>query len=382
VKTIIVGYHLLKTHERLMCKSIVHITTVHNPNDTRITKRMCNSIAEYSDFYCSIICFEANLIKNKKLNKISLGPKLSRFNRLFKIFDIIKIIKRNNFNIVHIHDPELFILVFFLNKNTRTIIDLHENYWVSILEKHYIPKLFRKILQLFVQKYLNLCLKNCDLVVTAWPKINEYVKKKNIITINNYPPANYDVVHKNKSSTTRFIFSGLISFERGIVEAINLFEIFSSDKKSELKIIGRFKSFDEKVYLNKVLKQHSNIELYEWMSQDELYQNMRWADFGFIFFHDIPNHRFSIPNKLFEYIQNKVIPLTSDLPFLYSFNKLNKCGVSSNIFNNEYFLRKLYLITTDLTVKMNLLKNHDKIIQKYTWEEEFLKLHNCYLKLI
>jgi hypothetical protein len=357
-------------------KSIAHITTVHDYADTRITQRMCKSISDDFNFDGSIICFNAHLIKNEKLNKISLGSKQPRTKRLFFLYKVLNIIRNNNFNIIHLHDIELFFLIFFIDNNQiKVVFDLHENYWVSILDKHYLPKSLRKIIQSLVNVYLSICIKKADAIVTAWPKINEMIKHKSITTINNYPTFKTVEVNKNLKGTINFVFSGLLSFERGFKEALDFFQLFSKFNLSELRVIGRFKSTQEELYFDKKLKEIDNISYYEWLPQHKLYKNMQWANYGFIYFHDIKNHRHSIPNKLFEYMQNGVVPLCSNLPFLNEFILKNNSGFSLNIYDHNENIKKISLSSSAYTT---ILSNIESTSQRFIWGNEYYKLNKLY----
>ena len=363
-------------------KRVAHITSVHQHSDSRITQRMCKSISNDSNFDCTIICFNANLIKIANLNKISLGPKLSRIKRLFIFPKILNIIKTKKFDIIHLHDIELFFLIFFINNSQiKVVFDLHENYWVSILDKYYLPKFLRKITQNLVNIYLSICLKKVDAIVTAWPKINEMIKTRAVTTINNYPAHKTLEINKKLKGQVNFIFSGVISFERGLKEALELFQLFSKSNSSEMRIIGRFKSTEEEQFLNRKLKKIDNISYCEWLPQEKLYKNMEWANFGFIYFHDIKNHRYSIPNKLFEYMQNGVIPLCSNLPFLSQFILKNNSGFSGNIYNYNENIQNIKNLSLLPTAYARMLNNIQSTSQKFVWENEYIKLNKLYNNL-
>jgi glycosyltransferase involved in cell wall biosynthesis len=360
-------------------KSVAHITTVHHHSDTRITQRMCKSISDDSNFDCSIICFNANLINFVNLNKISLGPKLSRIKRLFILPKVLNIIVANKFDIIHLHDIELFFLIFFINnRKTKVVFDLHENYWVSILDKHYLPKPLREIIQNLVNIYLSICLKKANAIVTAWPKINEMIKVNSVTTINNYPTLKTAEFNKNLKGPVNFIFSGVLSFERGFKEALEFFQLFSKYNSSEIRVIGRFKSIKEEQYFIGKLKELDNISYYEWLPQQKLYENMQWANFGFIYFHDIKNHRHSIPNKLFEYMQNGAIPLCSNLPFLSEFILKNNSGFSLNIFDHNENIQNIQTLLLSPTAYTRILTNIQSTSQKFVWDNEFDKLRELY----
>lgn len=355
-----------------MSDLILHVSTVHHYSDTRIQKRMCNSASK--DFNIGLICHEANKITDTGFHKINLGLKPSSLKQRFlkSVPKAFRCILKEKPKAVHLHDPELFFLTFLLPLfKIKVILDIHENYWVTIRNKDSLPKFFKPLIQFATRMTLNLSVTLADKVIVAWPRIGDNINRDYTI-INNYPLlSDYEAKPIKSKQIINFIFSGVISFERGFKEALTFYKEFKSDLPKKLVIVGRFNSDQEKQYLEGNLMDNQNIEYFDWMDQNNLREMMYNSHFGFIFFHDIPNHQYSIPNKLFEYLNCGVIPLTSDLPYLSSFINKHDCGVSANIYNpHEYetILRNFLKRNKDLTNKLYELK------QLYNWKSEYNKL--------
>lgn len=363
-----------------MSNMILHLSTVHHYSDTRIQKRMCNSASE--DFNIGLMCHDAERIQDTGFRKFSLGKKPKKFlNRIFfkipkALFYVIQIRPK----IVHLHDPELFIFTLILPFfNMSVIIDIHEDYWTTVSSKYYLHPIIRKPIAFIAKVILNISCKYATKIIIAWPKIGDNLKYK-FIVINNYPRIkDYPFLINKEFDSTNFIFSGVISFERGFKEALLLFEKYYSETPKKFIIVGRFSSELEKIYFYENYSLDSRFEYFEWMDQNSLMKLMLESHFGFIFFHDIPNHRHSIPNKLFEYIACGVIPLTSNLPFLSEFIENHKCGVTNDIFNTQNYLLEIQRFMNNSNDLQNLLSN---VKNQYSWEIEYSKLHKLYKSIL
>ena len=175
-------------------KDITHLTSAHPREDTRIFRKMCNSLSENNFKIRLIVCDGLNNNKNGLIEIIDLGIAKSRLERIlfFPIKLLIKSIQINS-DLYHLHDPELifigFILSCFFGK--KIIFDSHENYSEVILNRDYIPKNLRKLLSKFYKFLEYLICKNISGVVCATPSIAKNFKGiKNIAVINNYPIKN------------------------------------------------------------------------------------------------------------------------------------------------------------------------------------------------
>ncbi|MDA0326608.1 MAG: glycosyltransferase [Bacteroidetes bacterium] len=341
---------------------------------------MCNSSSK--DFNVGLLCHDADKVLDDGFKKYNLGKKPSSFIQRILIqvpktfFQILRIKPK----IVHLHDPELFIFTLILRFfNISTVIDLHEDYWSTINDKPYLHPLLKSPIAFLTKIILNISCKNANEIIVAWPKIGDNLKAK-FTVINNYP--NISVYPNNiikKHDSINFIFSGVISFERGFKEALLFFEEFHSEVPKKFILVGRFNSELEKNYFSHKYSTDARFEYFEWIDQNSLMKLMIESHLGFIFFHDLPNHRYSVPNKLFEYIACGVIPLVSDLPFLSKFVKTHKCGISSDIFDIQNYVletKKFIEENSDLQVLFSNVK------KQYSWEIEYSKLRKLYQDIL
>lgn len=374
-------------------KNISHVTSVHHYMDTRIFVRECKSLSK--KYNVTVYCTN---IKDTRLTEFKYKSIKRPNNRLFRIciispILILRVLLSDN-KIVHLHDPELFIYTNLLKLfRKKVIIDIHEDYLETINHKHYLGTFSKKIISYFFDKIYIRNLRKADLIIAAWPAIKQNLQSIGIHStlIRNFP----EITNNNENRMTieevvledeiKLLFSGLISFERGIKEAVALYEGLKSRQfKVKLYIIGRSKNNEVLQFLH-TLKNDENIIIENWLDQNELYKLMNVCHFGFIFFHDIPNHRFSEPNKLFEYMYNGVVPIANKLPLLTEVIEGENVGKVVDI-NDVDYIDKFTLFIEECTLNNGMynklrLRGFNAVVNKYNWEEQESFLFKAYENL-
>ena len=137
---------------------VCHLTTAHSSHDIRILKKECVSLAN-NGFDVTLIAPNCKEEVIEGVNIQSLNIKVTgRFSRFFKVAK--KLYEKAlvlNADIYHFHDPDfMFYGVKLIRKNKKVIYDIHEDYPLNILEKHWIPKILRPLVSFIyseIEKY-------------------------------------------------------------------------------------------------------------------------------------------------------------------------------------------------------------------------------------
>lgn len=369
---------------------IAHVTSVHICSDSRILYRECMSLSN-NGFDVSLLAtnIDESVIKgNPNIKFISTYKANFRLFRWLITLPIIvfKSIYRG-FDVVHLHDPELFVFVpIYKLFGRKVVLDIHEDYFSTLKEKHYLPLILRSVISNAFKLLFGHIVNKADLIICAWPKISdilsfEYNRKS--LVIRNFPNIelfNLGEKIEKENDEIKFLFSGVVSFERGIREAIKIvFEIREMNIDAKLQIVGRFKSIKEEEYINSL--KYDWIKCNTWAAQSDLYKIMKNSSFGFILFHDIPNHRFSEPNKLYEYMSVGLPSIVNELPLLSHIISETNAGLIIDINN------------IDVNKIVSLLNNHNNyhlmssngveaVQSKYNWSHEETKLISAYNDLV
>lgn len=369
---------------------IAHVTSVHICSDSRILYRECTSLSN-NGFDVTLLAsnVDNNIVKeNPNIKFISTYKANFRLYRWLITLPII-VFKSlyKGFDVVHLHDPELFIFVpLYKLLGKKVVLDIHEDYFSTLKEKHYLPSILRSFISKAFALFFGTIVNKADLIICAWPKICEILsfeyKVKGLI-IRNFPNIELfrlgqNIEKENKEIT--FLFSGVVSFERGIKEAVKIVsEIRKLNIDAKFHIVGRFKSIKEEEYI-KSLK-YDWIKCDQWAPQSDLYKIMKNATFGFILFHDIPNHRYSEPNKLYEYMSVGLPSIVNKLPLLSQIISETNAGVIIDI-NNIDVNDIIYKLNNN-TIYSQMSSNGVEAVQStYNWSHEESKLIFAYKNLV
>lgn len=131
-------------------------------------------------------------------------------------------------DIYQIHDPELLRFAGrLLRRGKKVIFDSHENYFVQITEKEYIPRVLRKIVATLYYAYETRVVRRVDATLIPCTFNGENIfenRAKRVIIVANYPLQSvFAEVAKGKTCDSEYVYvcyAGLLSEARGITQLI------------------------------------------------------------------------------------------------------------------------------------------------------------------
>jgi len=369
-------------------KKICHITTVHQPFDTRIFHKEAKTLIKVS--YDITLIAQHNRDETVEGVKIIALP-MSR-NRLFRIFFLTRkayrLALRHKADIYHFHDPEFLPWATKLKKRTRAkiIYDIHENIPGQILTKYWIPKILRSPLSKFYQLRERKLLSFIDWIILAEDSyLKIYKGYNNVSVIRNYPSISQESFKKEtklRSDLPKLVYVGGISRERGILEMIQVIKILRREIKDiQLKIAGP----TEKRLLLKIdslikyYKLDKNVIFYGRIPHPKALELISKADIGLSLLYPTPNYIESLPTKLFEYMAAGLPVVASNFPLWRKVVDGIRCGLTVNPKEPKEIVKAIkYLIEhKDVAEKMGE-NGRRAVFGKYNWEEESKRLIKLY----
>lgn len=207
-----------------MSVKVCHISDCHAVNDNRIFLKECTSLARegYDVSYIAV----GNSDNQNGVTRIGI-KKRGVIGRLFVTrMDILHVIKGMDLDIVHLHDPTLLFLVkYFKRKGKKVIYDSHEDYYLQIQNKGYIPKFLRLRVARVYRSYLKQISEHLDGFI--FPADNHFIDVKNPVTVvGNSPeikPNNQKTPSTPISQRSRTIcYVGGLTESRGITNLIKV----------------------------------------------------------------------------------------------------------------------------------------------------------------
>lgn len=356
---------------------ICHMTSVHDSDDSRIFIKECSSIAK--EGYETYLVARGTSRCENGVNIIGVGnaPK-SRLKRGRKFAKkIYNEALSLNCDIYHFHDPELLTIgKKLLKKGKKVIFDSHEDVPAQILDKTYIPKVFRYIISKLYRRYETKISKKLTAVVTATPYIANkfYGRAKKIVVINNYPK-----LEDIKKTVTPFskresiaCYAGGITEMRG--KDIMLKAIDGTDGK--LLLAGWNETDDD-------FSKYNNVEFLGAVSRSKINEIYEKSVIGLCLLKPAFNYVNSQPIKMYEYMAAGIPFICSDFPLWKKVVESTNAGICVNVEDISSIRKNIeYLFTNrDVAEKMG---NAGRLAVEniYNWDVEAKKLIDLYESII
>jgi len=171
-----------------------------------------------------------------------------------------------------------------------------------------------------------------------------------------------------------------INIDRGGEELIRA---VSYAEKTFLLIVGSGDSLDNLKKSVLDLKLGERVRFINSVPWAQLMRYTKSADIGFsLDKNSNQNYRFSLPNKLFDYLSAGIPVIAGDLPEVTKIISENKCGIIISEVTPERISEAIMELINN-TEKLSLMKKNASLAsEKLTWEKESAKVKTLYERVI
>lgn len=363
-----------------MSKKVCHITSAHQRYDVRIFIKQCRSLAK-ADFDVYLLVndkLDDEIKENVNIVSTRFHPK-NRFERFFKSKNImLKKALEINADIYQLHDPDLLRLGTKLKKNGKKVIfDSHEDVPVQILDKKWVPYLFRRPISIMYEYFEKKIVSKFDAVISVTPHIVERLKKvnQNTIMIANFPELTENNKELDKKGDT-------ICFAGGISEQWNHENVLKAiDEIDNIKYI--LAGTGPEHYLKKLMNMNSwgkvdYIGRIPFSEVKNIYNN---SDIGIALnsSKQVKDEGTLGNTKLFEFMESGLPVICTNYPLWEEIIKKNNCGLCVNPQDVEEIKNAIEFIIKNRNVAKIMGNNGRKAVKKeYNWNNEKRKLIELY----
>ncbi len=362
---------------------IAHLSSAHPPGDIRIFHKECVSLAKHWKVY---------LVMTNSENEISKGveyvnvPKKGK-GRLQRMLRTTKAIYRKalelDADIYHIHDPELLPYALKLvRKGKKVIYDVHEDVPKQIMDKHWIPNLFRGVISSLFKRYEHYVAARLSGIISVTPTICARFRSVNghVELVANYPLLDEGVtltIDEVIKVPRQICYIGGLFPTRGIKELVHALEY--SD--ATLILAGTFspESFEAEV---KQLPGWQKVNYLGHVGRSEIMNALTTSHLGVVTLHPTRSYVESLPIKLFEYMSAGIPVLASDFPLWREIIDAAKCGVYADPLNPKDIAKQIDFLLSNTDLSMEMGKNGLKAFHEtYNWSVEETKLIAFYQQM-
>lgn len=309
---------------------VVHMTSVHSPDDIRIVRHELMTLSEHGVDVVLIAPRHARPAP-EGVRVLHVPAPASRWQRITRTTrDVYRSAVSANADIYHFHDPELIPVGILLKvRGKRVVYDVHEDYPRQILTKDWIPSVFRGVIAqgtALAEKIASLLFSG---IVTATPAIARRFPAHKTVVVQNFPALeefSVGEVVPYHERPLRAAYLGGISAARGVFEMVRSMELIPNSFDAKLVLAGTFDStsLEEEV---RGLPGWSRVDFLGWQSRQQVADILASVRAGLVLFHPVPNHTEAEPNKLFEYMCAGLPIVASDFPLWQEIVGKTECGL-------------------------------------------------------
>lgn len=247
------------------------------------------------------------------------------------------------------------------------VFDGHEFFSESpeLQNRHLIKKIWYLMEKTF--------LPGCDAYFTVSPGLIKLYKEKFNIDfklLRNLPLKKEDIPTPVSSGNPRVIlYQGVLNAGRGIAQTIKALTFLPSEYR--FVIVGRGDCSDDLKEMTNKLKLGERVDFIGAVPFEELYKYQKNALVGICIHENIGlNYYYSLPNRLFDFMQAGIPVLTSEFPDMAEIVRDHETGLVINSLEPEKVANAIKEICENIPLRQKWQKTIPRAAEKFTWNKE------------
>jgi glycosyltransferase involved in cell wall biosynthesis len=278
--------------------TILVVTTVHWPDDTRIRERLVRTLTE--GFEVRYATREPGPSDKTGLEWIPL-----RGGRIRRDLAALWLAFSSRWDVLVVHDPELIPVALLARIKGRVVLDVHEDIPATALTRKWVPKLVGRPLAWLLSRLLRISERLID-VTLAEPGYQRMFDGDHPVFPNYPDTSRYPEPGDGKRSA---VYLGDVTADRGARVAVEA----AAKSGIPLVFIGRV-SEELGQELTPSAHEGQIVELRGELPNPAALAEAALHGVGIAPLLDIPNYRYSAPTKVLEYLALGLPVVASDLP--------------------------------------------------------------------
>ena len=358
-------------------KNICIITSVHIPTDIRIYHKEARSLSK--NYNVTILATGKKPMDSDGLVDWVILPRpKSRGERFTKtLYKILQVSLKMDACVYHLHDPELIpigIILSLLNRNI--VFDIHEDSFLQIQSKKWLPTRLRTVMAHLYLFLLNYAAKRFSSIITATDGIAETLDTKTCV-LKNYPILGELSSVEGKSSRNVIAYLGGVAYNRGLSQRAAI----GSTAICDVVIAGPFQHQAEREKFEK----EGGFEFVKYLGRIDrpavkCLLNDSFA--GLVLLKPEPYFLESLPIKMFEYMEAGVPVIASDFPFWKALLEPYECAIFVDPDNLEQIIEAVEKLRSSQELVNHMGQNGKWAVQEnFNWTIEEKKLLALYHKI-
>lgn len=359
---------------------VCHIISGYQRNDPRILQRQCKSLLNYG-YSVSILTNDG--LAPEIIDEIPVYVTHRFWNNRLKIllfakYQFLKSALLVNADIYQLHSPELISLGITLQrKGKKVVYDAHEDLPRHILEKEWIPPLFRRVISNLVDRYIRYYLKRYNAIISPHQHVVDDLLQinNNTILITNYAKINPSTQITKEAYLTRdnvICYSGTCYFHSNQLQTLEAI--------SSIDITYNIAGFIPDLLYEQMKLQPSFDKLHfwgriPWQELANFYSNSRIGIVVIDYKMNLGNKKgtFAV-NKMFEYMEASLPIICSDYDLWILVIEKHKCGIYVQPGNVSQIRDAICFLIENPEIAYQMGQNgRNAVVSEYNWGIEEVK---------
>ncbi|MGI4717273.1 MAG: glycosyltransferase family 4 protein [Janthinobacterium lividum] len=310
-------------------RKIVHLTSAHPRNDTRIFIKQCRTLAAHGYDVTLVVADDQGEERREGVTITDVGRLPGRIKRIFTTTRRVRDKALSlDADIYQLHDPELLPVGLALKRRGKKVIfDSHEDVPRQLLSKPYLGPVSSRVLSLAFALVERYACSRFDGIIAATPFIRDkFLKfKPGTVDVNNFPlVGELENAAPWSHKRSEVCYVGGIGEIRGIRELVTAGRHLQS--AARINLVGKFSepSVEAEVRADPGWQRVNELGF---LDRAGVRGVMERSLAGIVTFHRLPNHVDSHPTKMFEYMSAGIPVIASDFPLWREIIEGNGCGI-------------------------------------------------------
>lgn len=365
---------------------LIHVTSVHVWQDTRIFHRMCRGLSRLGH---QVVLFapEAPGCVVDGIETRTLPCPRSRLIRALVVAPQAIIgASRENGDVIHLHDPELIPWGQFLRLAGKTVVfDMHEYLPGAITTKPWIPRSLRGILSRIWAVLERILLAGMPTVLAEKSYEKHYSWIRSRETILNLPDSEY-LLNRDLSSSElkRVVYVGRVTEERGSLVTLRALGLLQRrGYEVGYTCVGKA-SMQHQTELDELVNTLglTNVVFTGYLPPSEAIEKISAGSIGLAVLQRTRNYEESYPTKMFEYMALGMPVIVSDFPLYREVVMTSGCGLCVDPKSAEDLSDAIERLLSDSELARDMGERGKAAIRKrYDWSSQLVKLDRFYCQV-
>ena len=355
---------------------IIHFTTVHPRDDSRIRSKELGSLARAFDGQVALYVQDGlgdELDARDGYKVVDTGPRLGRLPRMIiGGWRMFRAVLKARPRVAHFHDPELLPWGILLQlAGVKVVYDVHEDVPRQVQHNPRLPAIAQRLLPPFVSlaEWVG-GLVVSGFVVPTQTIFDRFPARKTVL-VRNFPLL--EELQSPSPTPMRdrpgeFTYVGAISEVRNIYAMIRA--VTRTQPPAQLRLAGRF-AVPETEQRARAMSEWSSVRFEGWKSREGVADILADGRAGLVVLKPVEHEMVTLPIKLFEYMAAGLPVISSDFPVWREIVESADCGLMVDPLDLDAITAAMQWIldNPDLAEAMGT-RGRRAVESHYNWEPE------------